>query len=207
MKPVDDRDPVRPGHWMALSTGGRFYPLDPREDEVHISDIANGLALDCRYAGQGRVDRYYSVAEHVTLCAWYARDQLGWGPDGVLAALLHDAAEAYINDLNRAVKHAVGAGYKAVEDAVQQCILRKYGLVETSRRLAAGIKDIDRRIVPLEKAAIMRHQREWAYDQFEPLEGVAIGCWQPRTAKMMFLNMFLLCQHEMGREPEEMIYE
>jgi hypothetical protein len=50
---------------MQLSSGGRFWPLDPRQEDIHIEDIANGLALDCRYAGQCKIDSFYSVAEQI----------------------------------------------------------------------------------------------------------------------------------------------
>ena len=110
----------RKGRWMHTSLGGRFWPEDPRVDEVHISDIANGLALDCRYSGQGRVDRFYSVAEHSALMAWYAMDN--YRPWLAYLCLLHDAAEAYLNDLSPAIKKALGASYKKLEEGVQAVI-------------------------------------------------------------------------------------
>ena len=40
------------GDWMRTRSGGRFYPADPRPEEVKILDIASGLAKECRYGGQ-----------------------------------------------------------------------------------------------------------------------------------------------------------
>ncbi len=180
----------RKGNWMQTSRGGKFFPLDPRVEEVTISDIANGLALDCRYAGQGAIDKFYSVAEHSYHMAAYAFRTLNWPPEALLAVLLHDAAEAYCNDLPRAVKQAVGDGYKSVEDSIQMVILEKFELVGAAVEWHDKIKDLDRRMVPAEKAAIMRYPQPWAHDQFKPLKGVTIFCWAPPLAKRKFLQMY-----------------
>lgn len=203
MKQLNDVAEDRKGEWMHTSTGARFFPLDPRPEDICISDIANGLALDCRYGGQGRIDKFYSVAEHSYHMAEYARRVLGWGAWAVLAVLMHDAAEAYLNDLPRAVKHSVGAGYDNLEDNVQRIIIKKYGLVDASSFWASRIKALDCRIVPLEKAAIMSYPQAWAYDTFKPLEEVQIRCWEPRIAKEMWLGMYVKLCFEMGVEPEE----
>ena len=77
------------GNWMQTFTGGRFYPSDPRYEDIHIEDIAHGLSMTCRFGGQ--CDHFYSVAEH----SWHVamlcpqRDRL--------AGLMHDASEASIS--------------------------------------------------------------------------------------------------------------
>ncbi len=180
----------RLGNWMQTSLGAKFFPLDPRPEEVFISDIANGLALDCRYAGQGKIDKFYSVAEHSYHMAAYAFSILKWPPDVLLAVLLHDGAEMICNDLPRAVKQAVGDGYKSVEDAIQHAILQKFKLLHLADHWWVKIKELDRRMVPAEKAAIMRYPQPWAHDRFEPLKGVTIFCWAPPLAKRKFLQMY-----------------
>lgn len=191
----------RKGEWMHTSLGNKFWPLDPRPEDIRISDIANGHALDCRYNGQGRVDRFYSVAEHTYLGANYVlRDRND--PIVALAFLFHDAAEGLLKDLSRAVKHSVGAAYETIEHNVQQVILRKYDLLEVSEINARYIKDIDRRLVPLEKAAIMRYPQPWAFDQFEPLPGVEIKCFAPPEAKARWLDFYHELTLKAGRQPE-----
>lgn len=198
-----DTDEEREGEWMHTSLGGRFYPLDPRPEDIHISDIANGLALDCRYGGQGRVDRFYSVAEHSYHMSKYAEEVDRVDPLLALAVLLHDAPEAYINDLPRAPKHAVGYGYAALEGKIGDVIWQKYGVFGTSHNHAKYIKSLDCRIVPHEKEAIMRYPQPWAYDQFKPLDGIVIYCWEPALAKRMFLAQFDHLTQLLGREAEE----
>ena len=224
------RDPVdvteeRKGEWMHTSLGGRFWPADPRPEDIHISDIGNGLALDCRYAGMGRVDRYYSVAEHCYHLGRYAYEQDRTTPLLALAVMFHDAAEAYINDLNRATKHAVDAvassgedlgciletcsrprpagAYSAIEKPLQEMILRKYKLWEVSQEYAPYIKDLDCRIVPLEKKAVMRYSQPWAFDEFAPLPGVHIACFNPPEAKMKWCSLYSSLSIQVGYIPEE----
>lgn len=45
--------------YVSTYLGNRFYFQDPRIDDVHIEDIAHGLAFQCRFNGQTRA--FYSV--------------------------------------------------------------------------------------------------------------------------------------------------
>ena len=193
----------RVGEWMATSLGGKFYPADLRPEEIFISDIANGLALDCRYAGQGRIDRFYSVAEHSYHMSKYAEDVNRMGATLAMAVLLHDAAEAYLNDIARAAKRAIGTGYVDIERPLEQMILEKYGAWSSSVDYTKYIKSLDCQIVPLEKEAIMRHYQKWAFDNFAPLDGVVIYCWEPEHAKRMFLEQYTHLCGRMDMEPED----
>ena len=88
--------------WITTYTGQHFYPLDPRPHEVNMLDIAHALSMICRF--NGHTQFFYSVAEHSIRCAYHAHEQ--W-PDRIelqLAALLHDASEAYLCDIPRPVK-------------------------------------------------------------------------------------------------------
>lgn len=170
--------------WMHTSLGLRMYPEAPVHKNIAISDIANGLALICRYGGQGDVYKFYSVAEHSVLLAQYALEDVG--SFAAMYVLLHDASEAYLGDLVPAVKNAVGSSYAVLEDAIMNDIMRKYSAHHDFRDYA---KTIDRRIVPTEKAALMRHPRPWPSDAADPLP-VEIECWRPAEAKMRFLQMW-----------------
>ena len=194
----------RKGQWMQTSLGGQFFPVDCRPNDIRISDIANGLAMDCRYAGQIRIDRYYSVAEHSFHIAQYAATRdAAWPPDALLCALLHDASEAYINDLPRAVKHGIGPAYTDMEEHIQSKVWEHFSLERTAELWADDIKALDRRIVPVEKAAIMRYPQPWAFDVFEPLANITIHCWMPQQAKRAFLDMYRAISQQGGFPLEE----
>lgn len=70
--------------WIATFTGGVFFPLAPRVEDVRISDIAHALSMLCRFAGHTR--GFYSVAQHSVLVSRLCSQQDAlWG-------LLHDAS-------------------------------------------------------------------------------------------------------------------
>ncbi|MEI8195433.1 MAG: phosphohydrolase [Phycisphaerae bacterium] len=85
--------------WIQTYTGKKFFPLDPQAADVDIRDIAHALALKCRFCGHCRV--FYSIAEHCVRVSRALPDHLA------MAGLLHDAAEAYLADMGRPVKHAM----------------------------------------------------------------------------------------------------
>ena len=198
------------GPWMQTASGGRFWPLDPRHEDIHIDDIANGLAQCGRYNGQRQIDKYYSVAEHSVLMTRYAVEHFQhWPPSAYLACLMHDAPEAYINDLNRAMKKAMRIGarggrseYDTLNYCVERAINTKFRINEAAALYADGIKDLDQRIVQNEKEAFMNTGgHEWAFDVFEPLPGVDIECWDAPKAKKEFLSCYWSL--ELRRKQEE----
>ena len=84
--------------YVSTYTGKQFFPLDPQQDQVDIEDIAHGLAYQCRFNGQTRY--FYSVAQHSLIVAGLVPKRL------YLAALLHDAAEAYMGDMVKPLKQS-----------------------------------------------------------------------------------------------------
>jgi len=84
---------ARIGDWIQTYTGKRFWPLDPRPEDVDILDIAHSLSLLCRFTGH--TSSFYSVSQHSILVAQEVPKRLR------LWALFHDAAEAYIGDIAR----------------------------------------------------------------------------------------------------------
>jgi len=107
--------------YIHTSNGHRYYPFSPDPAHLDIEVIAHHLACQSRWAGatQHRIfpERIsYSVAEHSVYVMDYVIDVLG-RPDLALTALLHDAAEAYIQDIIRPLKHSptFGEPFKALE--------------------------------------------------------------------------------------------
>lgn len=125
--PTDDG---RGKGWIQTFTGHKFWPMDARVEDVHIEDIAHGLANLCRFAGQ--VATFYSVGEH----SWRVCDLLekrGAPPMLVLAGLLHDATEAYMVDVPRPVKHIPEMqGYRDAEDSLGAVIYDAFGVPWTT---------------------------------------------------------------------------
>jgi hypothetical protein len=170
----------RRGDWLQTYSGRRFWPFDPRPEDVCLEDVAHALAMQCRYGGHCR--RFYSVAEHSVLMAYKAPEPLKrW-------ALLHDGSEAYIQDMNRSIKKGFPA-YKMVERPVQRAVYQHFGMDPDGE--PPEIKTLDMRIVLDERAHNMTPTDDvWQdYDGLEPL-GAPIQFWDPQKAEEMFLRNF-----------------
>lgn len=166
------------GDWMQTWMGGAFYILDPRASEVHIQDIAHALSMLCRY--NGHTSKFYSVAEHsVTLSYAVA-------PGNALAALFHDASEAYLGDMIRPLKR-YDDFYKEVERNLMRVIMNKFHITHIPQQ----VKDYDTRILVDERDALMATppQPWFANENVRPL-GVKIVGYEPRRARTMFLNRY-----------------
>src|SRR5574343_449470 len=93
---------MTPTTYISTFKGNRFWPQEPRIDVIDIEDIAHGLAYQCRFNGQTRA--FYSVAQHSLMVMALVP------PAERFAALLHDAAEAYLHgSLHHPVPHRAAA--------------------------------------------------------------------------------------------------
>jgi len=124
----------RVGNYMHVVTGGKYYPFDPRPEEVDIVTIAHHLATRGRFNGatQHPTDErriHYSVAEHSVYVAQYVEFELG-RPDLALTALLHDGAEAYNGDLIRPLKYSeeFRKPFERVETLNETAVARRFGI-------------------------------------------------------------------------------
>ena len=181
----------RKGNWMQVFSGRQFWPLDPRAEEIDLRDIAHALARQCRYAGHIR-DPYdiYSVAEHSVRVGWYM-SSLTSSPHIVLAAYLHDAAEAYLVDLPRPIKNAstMGAMYQTIEDRLQEVIAERFGLPEGAFN-DPDIHLVDNILCATEKRDIMGPApAEWA--PLPPPMGTVIVPWSVKKAEERFYKEVL----------------
>ena len=173
------------GIWMQTWSGGRFYPIQPRVTEVHLSDIAWGLAHTCRFAGQ--CERFYSVAQHSLIMCDYA--QVRYGPRIALYALMHDASEAYIGDMIRPLK-VMMPDFQMIERRVWSVIAARFDL---GPRIPPEIKALDNRILAAEKAAFMPRSEVWP-GMPPPLPGGLgpLSEINPETAAEVFMDRFRL---------------
>ncbi len=102
-------------------------PLYLRPQDVRIIDIAHHLSLLCRYTGA--CPFHYSVGHHSIMVAAKMGILYPGEKEGQLAGLLHDAAEAYLNDIASPVKHALPlAEYRRIEHATGIMIMETFGL-------------------------------------------------------------------------------
>lgn len=123
--------------WIFVSTGERFWPTKPKEEDVDIEWIAHSLAHLCRFCGHTK--RFYSVAQHSVLVSTLPittdfilqlRDVPDLGRKTVLAKLFHDSPETVISDIARPVKYIPNFAkvYLPIENKIQRCVYRKLGI-------------------------------------------------------------------------------
>jgi len=165
--------------YVSTFSGNRFYPLEPRIDVVAIEDIAHGLAYQCRFNGQTR--EFYSVAQHSLIVASLVPTDLR------LAALLHDAAEAYLGDMVKPLKVLLPQ-FADLEDKVTAIIAAAFAVDFSDY---GPIKRADLIALATEKRDLMPHSVErWAYlDDIRPL-AQPIVAMSPSQAKQAFLAQF-----------------
>jgi hypothetical protein len=90
--------------------------LDP--ESICIQDIAHALSHVPRFAGH--LQNHYSVAQHSVLVSLLVPKEHR------LAALLHDASEAYIGDMPTPFKKLM-PDYKKLEENLMKAIADKFG--------------------------------------------------------------------------------
>ena len=162
---------------------GRFVnPLDLQPEDVDICDIAHALANQCRFSGH--VKKFYSVADHSLICSKLV------DPEFALDALLHDAAEAYLQDMARPLKHdpRFGQAYRGAEKRAEKVIAEVFG---TTFPILAEIYVADNIALVTEARDLMHGTSSWSdsYRLIPPMEDPIIPL-TPARAEEKFLKRF-----------------
>ena len=151
-------------------TGKLVDPLNLAPDDISIIDIGHHLSNLCRYTGA--VPMFYSVAQHSVIVSRCFVD-----PMMKLAGLLHDAAEAYINDVASPVKHSAGFQfYRELDDRITATIFGKFGL---DPAVLKEVKPFDDSVFKREVASFWNFGRNLA-------AGERVLAMPPISARTMF---------------------
>jgi len=171
------------GPQIHLIGGGYFHFDNPEASTFEISDIAHALSLLCRFTGHVR--EFYSVAQHCTLASYLVPNELA------LPTLLHDSAEAFINDLSSPLKHCLPE-YMALEKRVEAAVFEKLGVAEYFiPKMHPYIKHADLVMLATEQRDLMPPAaHEWAVlHGIEPARD-PIRPWGPVDAAWRFLARY-----------------
>ena len=170
------------GSTIRLSDGNYFDLLHPDLDLISIEVIGSSLSKLCRFGGH--CPKFYSVAEHSILCAQWC--ELVFGPHHALAALLHDASEAFCGDVVKPLKQLL-PGYVRIENRILECVYRKFGLVPDMRI----IQHCDRMMLKTEKHHFWPDDdTKWNGFDEVGFANVDIQCYSPIQANNQFLFLF-----------------
>lgn len=163
--------------WITTYLGRQFFIMHATVGDIYIEDIAHGLSNNCRYTGQ--CSTFYSVAEHSVRMSKLAPDNLK------LPVLMHDAPEAYLNDLPSLVKRCLPL-YIEMEEHLLDVIFAKYFL-----KWDPLIKLLDEQIRTPEVLSLFPAHDGWEFRWTEVERDYGpIKPWSHRKAEKMFLEAF-----------------
>lgn len=174
---------------ICLHSGLAVNPLDLQVDDIIPEDIAHNLSNQCRFSGSTRV--HYSVAEHCVRVTRWVKEKGGSWEDEQWA-LLHDAAEAYLQDVARPLKNDpyFGKAYRGAEDRAMKVICERFGLPP---KIPAIVSDGDVALFAAERRDLMPYNKIWkmwkAPNSLD-VPSAEVKPWTPLKAKNEFLSHF-----------------
>lgn len=151
---------------MMILANGKYKPiLDLGPEDISLNEIALRLGRICRF--DGRIDRFYSVAEHAVNLSRYFKES----PELSFEALHHDDHEAYIGDIITPLKRLMGQEFEVIDKHTSAVTREFFGL---SPELDTKIKIADKCIATNE-AQEMRPPFDWETNGWpKPLEDMEL---------------------------------
>jgi len=167
---------------IQLYSGTYFDYGAPERSDVTIEDIALALSHVCRFAGH--VSRFYSVAQHCVNASRLVAPQFAF------TALMHDTAEAVMNDIPTPLKITVPA-FKDLEVRIEQAMSSRFGF---QFPLPAAVKIADLQMLKLERDVLKPSADEWEILAGIQTEAIAhlvdMSFWDSWSARQMFLKRY-----------------
>ena len=168
---VDERQVFLP-EFTAANVDVRIFP-------IALSKIA-------RFNGMTRF--FYSVAQHSCLVHDMAVVDYGEGSEVAKAALMHDAAEAYLGDVTTPLKRLLPE-YWNIERTVTQAIRESLGLSDDPA-VWSKVHSYDKMACNLEAKHLLFHPYDWIQEI-------------PETYQQSHMAMYLRCQTQVRPESAE----
>jgi uncharacterized protein len=171
---------------ILLISGREVNPFDMSEDDIDIMDIAHSLSMQCRFAGH--IPAFYSVAEHSVVAVRLYAEALQVAPDELRgqhaywsrSILLHDADEAYLQDLVRPVKERSDmVSYVRAGERLHTKLMSKFDIASPN---STRVKHFDN----------MAYEYERNYIRSGRQRGLP-----PEQARELFLGMWYLVRPSM----------
>lgn len=149
-------------------------------EAVDAAAIGHCLSSICRF--NGATTHFYSVAQHCLFVSMLVPARLQ------LAALVHDASEAYVTDLPSPIKHdSRMAWYRDLERRVQSVIETHFGLQLTERD-RREIKEADEIMLATEASQLLpKEDYLWPLKIARPAPFI-ITPVLPKTAEQLWLT-------------------
>lgn len=170
---------VNKAPWIQTYTCKRFTPTDPVVEDIDIEDIAHALSNICRFTGHSK--EFYSVAQHCVLVSYICNQE------NALYGLLHDASEAYCQDIASPIKRSEAFdAYRKVESTLQKAVYTRFNL---KLEEPLDVKKADILLLATEARDLMSPLHlDWE-QPIDPLPFKIIPL-PPAEAKKLFLTRF-----------------
>lgn len=154
---------------ILIRSGDYFDLSDPDNNIIDIDSIAHSLSNLCRFTGH--TSQFYSVAQHSFHVAQLVPKE------HKLAALLHDAAEAYIGDVSAPLKSMLPE-YRRIEEQIRRAIYQRFNL---PAELPECVIEADMIMLATERRDLMPEQDlNWpCLDGILPRRSTIICRWRP----------------------------
>lgn len=166
--------------WIQLLGGMDWEPLKPDPKKISITTIARILSRIPRFNGHTR--EFYSVAEH---SMYVARVVAASNPELEIAALLHDAHEAYsgYGDVASPVKTL---NIKGIEREIDRVIAEHFNFPQENF-YRVEVKEADIRMLVTEARDLLEPcERQWHLN-VPPYDAEVVALDDPKLAEQMFL--------------------
>lgn len=157
-------------------SGTPFSLAHPDPQNVNPLDIAVALSRLPRWGGHCLTD--YVVAQHAVLAA----DSVP--PAFALAALLHDAAEAYTGDIPRPLRVLLGPVLDEIEARINAAICQRFSLADL---MPPEVRAIDERLLATEQRDLLTPAERLSAAQ--PF-ATRIFPWKRRASLIAFVDRF-----------------
>lgn len=193
-------------------TGKKFTYDCITQDLIDIRDIAHALSHLCRFTGHTHM--FYSVAQHSLLVS----EKMPGGPADKLVGLLHDAAEAYTNDLASPLKRWMedysrcDSVYHRLQDSITAIVYNKYGVTD----IPPDVRLYDQAACVFEAEGFLGLSQEELVRYLFPTH--LQGLWQPwhpamfagqqvdqefGMVEVLFLERFESLMNQLGRKDND----
>ncbi len=174
----------RVGRWLVTYSCKRFWPEDPRPEDIDIKDIAHALSLINRY--NGHTPQGYSVAQHAVLVSQIVPRRYA------KLGLHHDDGEAYLGDVISPIKRLIRELYEPIEEKVMRAVALRLGFLDEFDCPAARrrVKEADLVLLATETRDLKPSQISTRPLTELPMDAHIDECWPAERAEKEFLARF-----------------
>lgn len=166
--------------------GQPFNLVDPDPRMIDIQEIAHSLSHGVRWTGHSK--HRMSIGQHSIMVYGKVFEQTR-DPDILLAALLHDASEAYTGDISTPLGFALGETWHNIKFGIEAAVFEAFNLPLDLYKHPL-IKAADNFLYRWERNSFFPYQDWWPYFSTDDLPTYPISTWTAEFVQSAFLHTF-----------------